>query len=56
MDLRNPGRRVVKAAEGSLLLVNPKETKVKLRARSHNTQVCVQREREALWKLQGAGG
>lgn len=56
MDLTNSGGRVVKAAEDSLLLVNPRETKVKLRGRGRNTQVCVQREREALCKLQDAGG
>lgn len=56
MDLRNSGRRVVKAAEEALLFVNAGEKKVRLRGRGHSTQVRAQREREVLCKLQDAGG
>lgn len=48
MDLRNRGRRVVEEAEEILLLVNPREIKVKLRGRGHNTQIFVCRERGTL--------
>lgn len=46
MDLRNSGRRAVKAAEDGLLLVDPRETKVKLRGRGCETQVCVFKGKE----------
>lgn len=41
MDFRNSSSRVVKAAKDNLLLVNPREMKVKLRGRGCITQVCV---------------
>jgi len=57
MDLGNSGRRAaIEAAEDSLLLVNPREIKLKLRGRGRNTQVCVHREREPLCKPRDAGG
>lgn len=41
MDVRNSGRRIVKAAEEILLLVNAREREVRLRGGGHSTQVWV---------------